>query len=226
MWFCVGDEIKDKVAQVVCNLATREIAKPSSRFHDANFDLIPVWDSLRQISYCFYSNDCLIFEKLTPMPCCPSVHYETRFTVCTFDRSNGFPNIGEGTRRKLCFFYEDDGEIGPTTNMRNALARVLRYTSYCYTLVSLDAWMVFPTSWPVRLHVPRRSFVLSTTKERGVVQPPHRWWTPGRSQWFSIRYDENSWWHARPGPASTVDIDRSRRFKNELLSRTFSQILE
>lgn len=29
--------------------------------------------------------------------------------------------------------------LGPTANTRNALARVLRYTSYCSAMVSLDA---------------------------------------------------------------------------------------
>jgi len=78
------------------------------------------------------------------MPCCPSIHYETRFSVHLIAAMDF--QILEKARedKKLCFSYEDDGEIGPTTNMRNALARVLRYISYCYT-VSPDARMVFPT---------------------------------------------------------------------------------
>jgi len=80
------------------------------------------------------------------MLCCPSVHYEMRFLVHLITAMDF--QILEKARedKKLWSSYEDDGEIGPTTNMRNALARVLRYISYCYTMVSSDARMVFPTN--------------------------------------------------------------------------------
>lgn len=98
MWFCcIGDQIKDKVVQLVHKLATRAVAESSSRFHDADFDLIPVWRFLASGFLPFPFVERLFNFQETDAYVRPFV---TGTSTRTSDRGDGFPNIGRGTRRQ------------------------------------------------------------------------------------------------------------------------------
>lgn len=85
--------------------------------------------------------------------------------------------------KKVRSSYEHDGEIGHAvpreTNTRNALARVLRYTSYCSAMVSSGRRVCMS---PIDRLSCRRRGVRCRRGHAGTV---------------ATRYVENSWRHAR-----------------------------